>query len=283
MKTLFGLALVMSLLTAACAGSADAGNSMISTVYYKPIIDGKSECSSNDLKDMKDEQGARLVTLCEDDYSACLMQGSCLVLKKGKPVSYNYVGKKAGTFRFKETNIDKCPFGFGVRDSCLDPYFSVAADPSFYKFGDVIYVPALAGLKLPDGQTHDGYLIVRDTGGGIVGKNRFDFFTGYSYYLDKSNPFSRLGLADMDTRLPFSKATEAKATEIRKKRNFPGLLASVVELGHAMISSKDTTTTGANSVGAASTSASVASADEVGVKSAAASSEAPGANAGVSK
>lgn len=238
--------LVISILTSACAGNSNSNSNSISTlnveeqtmtatIYYKPVFASNKNCSSNLLKDIKDSEDKTLVTLCEKDYRSCLMQGSCLTKIDGKAISINYVGKVKGTYRFSVTDIKKCPFGLGVRDSCLDPFFSVAADPKFYKFGDVIYVPSLVGVELPDGQLHDGYLIVRDTGGGIEGLNRFDFFTGYLNHLNKSNPFAKLGLGDPKTKLKYSKVTSEKASEVRFNRNFPLLTAKVLEIGKAIL------------------------------------------------
>ncbi len=64
---------------------------------------------------------------------------------------------------------------------CLMSYFSVAADPKYYKMGDIIYMRSLdKDIKLPNGRTvrHPGFLIVQDVGGAIKGPNRFDFFVG---------------------------------------------------------------------------------------------------------
>ena len=65
---------------------------------------------------------------------------------------------------------------------CLMSYFSVAADPKHWRFGDIIYMRSLADkeITLPGGRKirHPGFLIVQDTGGAIKGANRFDFFIG---------------------------------------------------------------------------------------------------------
>lgn len=238
MNLVASLVLVLGLLNVGCAQASDDGMTMVSTVYYKPVIKENKHCPRSEQKSLIGLQKQSLAEICAKDYSNCAMQGSCVVFKEGKSFSFNYVGTIEGTFRFKETNIEKCPFGFGVRNSCLDPYFSVAADPAFYKFGDVIYVPVLDGVVLPDGQVHNGYLIVRDTGGMIKGKNRFDFFSGYSFFYDRNNPFWKLKIADPKSALTFKKASAVNAEKVRKARNFPGLPEAVLKDGLEMFSEK---------------------------------------------
>jgi hypothetical protein len=72
-----------------------------------------------------------------------------------------------------------------------DPYRTVAADngilprhdPAWKGKGGVVpagtrvFILELAGVKLPDNTTHDGWVTVNDTGGGIFGAH-FDIFTG---------------------------------------------------------------------------------------------------------
>jgi 3D (Asp-Asp-Asp) domain-containing protein len=40
-----------------------------------------------------------------------------------------------------------------------------------------VFILELAGVRLPDGTTHDGWCTVNDTGGAIFGAH-FDVFTG---------------------------------------------------------------------------------------------------------
>lgn len=201
------------------------------SIYYKPVIHKENEkCLSNDLRDMKDASGKILATLCSSNYRNCLMQGSCYVLSKGSTKMVGYAGiNKDGTYKFTEVDYKRCPYGWGVKQICVEPYFSIAADMDYYKAGDVIYVPKLVGVALPDGQVHDGYLVVRDEGGGIKGKARFDFFTGLLDHLSKQNPFARLGFGDPDNRFEFKKVTDDEAAQALKRRNYPGIPEAVVK------------------------------------------------------
>src|SRR3989338_7761429 len=107
---------------------------------------------------------------------------------------------------------------------CIDPYFSLAADLSIYKLGDVIYIPDAVGLQLPGGSQHNGYFIVRDTGGGIKGHGRFDFFSGFDSLKNPSHPFRKLQFNDRTTHVPFFLVTGSVAQEILDMRNFLLLL-----------------------------------------------------------
>lgn len=197
---------------------------LIPTIYYKPIIQyDRQKCSASRLKDMKDPDGRTLITICDTDYDRCLMQGSCFVHEEDKTHSFNYHSTKDGIARFVEVDIAICPFGYGVKSSCLDPYFSVAADLSIYRAGDVIFVPRLIGVRMPNGEIHDGFLVIRDSGGKIKGRGRFDFFTGFYNHLDKENVLARLGFSDSRHRYEYRIANPSEAAATRERRGYPKL------------------------------------------------------------
>lgn len=215
--------LLLNLFMISCAPSSSAGISSLNpTIYFKPLIQlEKSKCSKEEKRDLLSVSGKRLVSLCENDYDQCVLQGSCWVDDGKKQVAYNYHLKKGGQHRFIKVDLDRCPFGYGVRSICLDPYFSVAADLNYYKPGDVIFVPRLVGAELPTGEIHNGFLIIRDSGSGVEGARRFDFFTGSLSHRQKNNPFARLGFADPAKSFEFRLATPEEASEVLKSRNFP--------------------------------------------------------------
>jgi 3D (Asp-Asp-Asp) domain-containing protein len=193
-------------------------------MYYKPIIDkSKDKCEPADLRDMPDENGKVLISLCKRHYDNCLMQGSCFVTDGDRTRAIQFTNKVDGVSRWAEKHEDRCPYGYGVRAICLDPFYSVAADLTIHKPGDVIYVPKLVGLVLPDGTQHNGYLIVRDEGGRIVGENRFDFFTGFFGPFDPENAFFKIGLSDINHRFGYQKANEDLAKKVRAYRNYPNI------------------------------------------------------------
>lgn len=198
------------------------------TIYYKPVVHIENEkCSSNDLVDMKTKQGATLATLCKATYKNCLLQGSCYIIQGNQTKMIGYGGEHTDGYNFVEVDYKRCPYGWGVKEICLDPYFSIAADMKYFDAGDVIYVPKLVGVALPTGETHDGYMIVRDEGGGITGPARFDFFTGLLDHRSKKNPFATLGFGDQTNRFEFRIVKGDEAKQALKRRGYPGILPSV--------------------------------------------------------
>jgi len=80
---------------------------------------------------------------------------------------------------FMETTAT-APGGLGGRPGTrLVPYRTLAVDPRFIPMGSLLYIPSLRGLRMPDGQVHDGYVLAEDTGIGIAG-NHVDLFIGAS-------------------------------------------------------------------------------------------------------
>lgn len=227
MKWLKALFISILLLPAACAAESNSSKKsgkMISTIYYKPVINAEDSgrCQKNEaIQDIRTPEGYLLLTMCESERKRCLMQGTCLVKLGGDEIIINYTKKVRNEYRFRLVNLEECPFGFGVRGSCLDPFYSIAADLRYFRLGDVIHVPTLVGVELPDGSRHTGYLIVRDAGGMIKGPHRFDLFTGYLDHLDSENPFKKLGLGDPDNRFQYRRVSGAEAESVRQARNFP--------------------------------------------------------------
>lgn len=208
-----------------CANSKSSSGTLLSpTIYYKPTIHlNKTKCPSNSLRDIKTPDDRILQTVCGEDFKLCLRQGSCFIEDQGKVTSFNYHSMKNGEPRFIEVDIKKCPYGYGVKGNCLDPYYSAAADLKYYSVGDVIFIPRLVGAELPSGLIHDGYIIIRDAGGGVKGSERFDFFTGFLSHLSRENTFARLGFGDPKNQFEFRRASESEAKAVRAKRNYPGL------------------------------------------------------------
>ncbi|MBO9665496.1 MAG: hypothetical protein J7501_01610 [Bdellovibrio sp.] len=196
------------------------------TVYYFPVFDEeKNKCPSDEKVTLRDEAGNKLITVCSKVRKACALQGSCSILDKGKVRLFNIFARISGQDRYFEIDRNGCRFGYGVKKICLDPFYTLAADlrAGYYTRGDVIYVPAVAGTVLPDGTIHDGYFIIRDTGRGIKGHGRFDFYSGFMSWYDKTNPFNVIGLADKKTSVPYYKVKGEKAKAVLARRAYPGL------------------------------------------------------------
>ena len=70
----------------------------------------------------------------------------------------------------------------------LEPFRTVAVDPSKIRLGTLLYIPALDGLRMPGrapvgGFVHDGCVIAADTGGNIDG-NQLDLFVARKAYFN---------------------------------------------------------------------------------------------------
>ncbi|WP_413584465.1 3D domain-containing protein [Bdellovibrio sp. HCB274] len=194
------------------------------TVYYFPIFDTeKTTCPDSQKVTLYGQGGKTIIRVCKKISDACGLQGSCSIKKNGKIRLLNILARIKGQNRYFEIDREECKYGYGVRTVCLDPFHTLAADLTIYKIGEVIYVPSVIGLILPDGTMHDGYFIIRDKGSGIMGRGRFDFYSGFMPWYDKTNPFNKIGLADKNTEVPYMRITGSKAKEIQVRRNYPSI------------------------------------------------------------
>lgn len=208
-----------------------------SSIYYIPTYTEKDHvCPASQQVYIKDRYGDVLVKSCRKVYRSCLMQGTCIVLTKDSKgnrarMMLNVDQKhELGMRSFKDVSGYACKYGMGAATDrsysykmmCLEPFYSVAADLSIYHLGDVIYIPHLVGIKLPTGEKHDGYVIVRDTGEAIRGKGRFDFFVGF-HSVFSNNPFHKAGLSGGVHHPEYYVIQGEKAEAIRRKRNFSAL------------------------------------------------------------
>ncbi|MBC7464375.1 MAG: hypothetical protein H7256_00140 [Bdellovibrio sp.] len=183
----------------------------------------------NGQKKIKDISGNVLFNACQEVYAGCEMEGTCLIQQKSKKLLLNVDDVRDGERHFVVLKDSGCAYGQGARRDkvkgyktmCLDPYYSVAADLRIYNLGDVIYIPSAVGILLPNGTTHDGYFVVRDSGGAIKGYGRFDFFSGFK---SNSNPLKLAGFSDKDNNVPYFVVKGSQASQILEKRNFPTII-----------------------------------------------------------
>lgn len=198
------------------------------TIYYIPQYDlTQQDCDVSARKPMKDKDNKVLFMVCAPVYNSCLLQGTCELKNEDGPALVNYAGQQNSEYKFSKVKSDVCHFGYGAgKLVCLDPYYSLAADLSIYRLGQVIYIPSVVGVTLPDGSKHDGYFVVRDSGGDIKGYGRFDFFTGFNAPLRAVNPFSKIDLSDKNTHFQYYVVVAEEALAVLKKRNYPLLPVS---------------------------------------------------------
>lgn len=194
------------------------------TIYYfATITEDQTSCPETSKKDLHGAGGVSLLKVCPRTEAICGEQGSCRVIQGEKSEVLNIIGRFNGQDRYFKIPKDGCQFGYGVRSSCLDPFYTVAADLKIYQPGEVIFIPAVVGLDLPDGSKHSGYFVVRDKGRGIEGLGRFDFFTGYFHWRDSKNPFYKLGLRDQTTNIPYFRIRGEAAKAVLASRAYPKL------------------------------------------------------------
>jgi 3D (Asp-Asp-Asp) domain-containing protein len=106
--------------------------------------------------------------------------------------------------------VENCEWGLGVQNAewisevesyKLVPYRTIAVDPKVIPIGSVVYIPAIRGIRLPTGETHDGYFLAHDIGGAIKEK-RIDIFVGPES--DTHNTFTKRGILNMQPLKVFS-------------------------------------------------------------------------------
>ncbi len=217
---------------------SDAVNSekkLSPTIYFIKLMNvNEQKCETK--KTIFDTTGMPLVKVCPNLYKKCVIEGTCALVDSDDVEAnegwqnsntvhnlnlINYVKLKNGVPLFQKVDTERCPYGYGVKAICLDPFYTLAADLIYHKPGDVIFVQQVVGTVLPGGERHTGYFIIRDKGGAIKGADRFDFFTGFLDYRHLENPFTKLGLHDKKTKFEYRKVTGIEAENIKKKRNYP--------------------------------------------------------------
>lgn len=222
MKTNTVKTLITFVLLFFISGVAFAQKKLNPTIYFVKTIDlAEQDCSVK--KTLYSTTGEAIKKVCAIDYKTCVIEGTCALVRGNETKLINYVDQnKQGVPLFKEVG-EKCPYGYGVKNICLDPYYTVAADLTVHDPGEVIFVESVKGTKLPNGEVHDGFFIVRDRGGAIKGAHRFDFYTGLLHYKNEENPFTPLGLASESKSFNYRRATTAETAFVKEKRNYPGL------------------------------------------------------------
>lgn len=177
---------------------------------------GRKFYSGKERQNLLTPNGKFIANVCSRFGALLLMEGSGILKDRGAgEIPVNYGRKVKGQARY--TILNRCKFGEGVRgDLCLLPYHTIATDNKVHKVDEILYIPAAKGIQLPDGTTHDGTFIVRDTGGafkGTAGK-RVDLFVGTAPDFD--NVFQRAGF-DKTRALQAFKVKGQSAERIKEK------------------------------------------------------------------
>ena len=102
-----------------------------------------------------------------------------------------------GVFNVKATLYHAGAKGVGVLDSLgckVVPMRTLAVDKTIIPRRTVVFIKETVGLKMPNGQAHDGYWYASDVGGKIKGQ-RIDLYTGNGAASMK--PMKQLSLATL--------------------------------------------------------------------------------------
>lgn len=223
-----------------------------------------------DVLKQKDSKNNFVLNMCKSEFKKCHIEGTCFYTQlinrttKNHSMNKTYYLNGSGIPSFELLDMERFPIGKGLGNAytedlekafnndsdmkeislrqavALDPFYTVAADTkrcdtcvNHYRAGDVLFFPTLIGLLLPDGTTHKGFVIIRDTGAKSVfsGRaNRFDFFTGFIKPYSSDNPFFKLemvsemfGKRRSGITFPFYKVTGKTKLMVLKWRNFPSI------------------------------------------------------------
>lgn len=121
---------------------------------------------------VRDRAGRTLTQACESFASCLCMEGTG---RSWDGRLFNWDTRVHGRACFTEVDTDLYPYGVGVQGFALVPYRSLAVDPRYISIGRVVSIPALEGLRLPDGSAHDGCFVAVD-GGGAINGHHIDLF-----------------------------------------------------------------------------------------------------------
>jgi 3D (Asp-Asp-Asp) domain-containing protein len=204
-------------------------STLLPTTYYVPQekeVSCKGKYGGNvydgsELSEIHELNGDLIANVCTRFFKTLLMEGTAILRDRGQgEVAINYSGAVKGDKRFHV--LDRCSYGEGTkRDLCLLPFHTLAADNKAHQIGDIIYIPKANGLVLPDGSIHEGYFVVRDTGGAFngIGARRVDMFTGTQP--DNNNVFMKAGFDKKNPMAAYKiQGSSADIVKARLKHRF---------------------------------------------------------------
>ncbi len=203
---------------------------LYSDLSYTEVFSSLPSCRTELRRNVLDKNEKTLLQVCADQYYSCVFNGGCSFQQIGKEYLFlnflRYSADQEHAYFFK-ANTQRCPFGYGTKNVCIDPYFSAIVGPtSFLKTGDVIEIPAARGLKLPTGEIHTGFFVVRDLASSLEDsiEGRVSLHLGPQSSTELSRHasiFSSVGLNNLDSGLKFRVITGEQASKVRQERNYP--------------------------------------------------------------
>jgi len=130
--------------------------------------------NGNERSEILNPDGDIIAVVCSRYYARLAMEGTGVLSAANGSHTVNW----KANWRF--IILNKCTYGRGEEEKCLIPFHTIAANNTIYPVGTILYIPDVVKRKvtLPNGELHNGYFVVRDTGGAFqsAGPERVDLF-----------------------------------------------------------------------------------------------------------
>ncbi|MDD2716878.1 MAG: SH3 domain-containing protein [Candidatus Wallbacteria bacterium] len=129
----------------------------------------EAEFSGGGSKQIMSTSGKVIATVCGKFYKDLCMEGSG-ILNDNRCVSW------VANYKFQVAPAG-CK-GITASGKWVVTFHTLAVNKKELPFGGVYYIPKTRGMKMPNGETHDGYWFAHDTGGAFTSAhNRIDMYT----------------------------------------------------------------------------------------------------------
>ena len=172
--------------------------------FYRTLDESSGEWPDEERTEELRTQGGELIARVAPSFKESLAIEGSARLRDGRIV--NFDEKVDGRWTYLVAEDTK--YGLDARGRALIPFRTLAVDPTVVPLGTVVYVPALDGIRLPSGETHDGLCIAQDTGQGIEGR-RVDIFVGFEH--DENNTLTHSGRVEDVGPLPVYRVDDETA------------------------------------------------------------------------
>lgn len=139
------------------------------TLYY--IADEEHSSQGGPQTELRDRHGRVLAVVSQSFAKKINLQGSGRLVD-GRVI--NVSQRVNGEMRY---HFVRHRYGVGASGEMLVPFCSVAVDTSRIPFGTHLLIEETRGMRLPNGEIHDGVWIAADRGGKIK-NDRIDLFVG---------------------------------------------------------------------------------------------------------
>jgi hypothetical protein len=146
------------------------------------------------------------------------MEGTCVIDDHGKDTLINLANDGGSNAKFDIIEKNR-PFGMGSADNSLLPFATVAAND--LKIGTTLYIDELNGMKLPNGLTHNGCVVVGDEGWSFDGCQLDFFVLTYENYLQMKTPEKVSVKKQKCTILNYATTEDYKFVGAKVPKNLP--------------------------------------------------------------